>query len=706
MPIGWKRAFANFRERPFFADTTLQNAFNKDDSPPAEGIHAGPIDLKFGSNGFYIGKDGLVVYGGYTNYLPTAPLTPFPLKLPFTVVQYSKGTSRWVSGLYMIPQANLPAIGEVNWSNIGFSAYTRAGEAVGQANYNSMIDTTGSSRLFPLRIFDPSPYIAQTCEAVHVCDEHGIFGAVFHPDGTTGTVMFHLPAHDNHAMWADLPYYLRSLYVTEEHIIGTAGDLNGSILLGEFGVFDYDENDLAKAANGATASGGVVLGNGTDVLANLTKDNESDPEQVTLPSGEYIVVDLTGDSTDRPVLYVDIVTDDACRSQNDDATRSANHLQVEFQTAFGEGIGQWSTPIVVGDHPFSGAMYPTILQTNGSLWYLDWPLTRYNSVDDVPDHHDYGITYTGWTNRARRIVYPSIKKALFLNADDYPAFKSIRITNAGSSDIVIHKVKVEMQPGQASLATARPATEYPAIGKINGNSGTLTFTIDDSEFDAAYPNNEQKNFTIEIVDGATTPNTFQWSNDDEATWNGPVSVSTAPIVLSDGVSIAFSSATGGVAGDKWHFSVGMPRSGEVIPVGMTPMGTAGDVMRIHVRNTSDGTITSCKALIMDRDHPDIDTIIFCPDVDSNTNVPDQGTPGDAALTNWYGTMAGSIDGGALRWKQQDASDPNGVELIGATVGQRPGPGQDIFFYVRTTLDGSPNLTKMYRTRWKFKVVIE
>jgi hypothetical protein len=56
------------------------------------------------------------------------------------------------------------------------------------------------------------------------------------------------------------------------------------------------------------------------------------------------------------------------------------------------------------------------------------------------------------------------------------------------------------------------------------------------------------------IDGTGTPNTFKWSDDGGATWDGTtVNCSTSAIALNNSMSISFGTTTGHTLGDYWTF---------------------------------------------------------------------------------------------------------------------------------------------------------
>lgn len=180
--------------------------------------------------------------------------------------------------------------------------------------------------------------------------------------------------------------------------------------------------------------------------------------------------------------------------------------------------------------------------------------------------------------------------------------KEVSITGLGRSTYIITPSKVlarvtmELQVNSGSAAVRTTLSSVLKIqddifseqdwskGVITPVVGTKAFTgvgLDDMTPGIIFTGPFVKNFRVEI-DGAGTPDTFQWSNDGGATFEATtVPITGAAQTLEDGVTVTFAATTGHTATDLWAF-VGTPP---------TQSYTAGSVVGISIWQYTSGTST-------------------------------------------------------------------------------------------------------------------
>lgn len=79
--------------------------------------------------------------------------------------------------------------------------------------------------------------------------------------------------------------------------------------------------------------------------------------------------------------------------------------------------------------------------------------------------------------------------------------------------------------------------------------------LNDIKVTGDYTGTTVTNFVIAIDSVGITNDTFKWSTDGGVTFpNTGAAVSTSPILLQDGISVAFGSATGHTIGEQWKFT--------------------------------------------------------------------------------------------------------------------------------------------------------
>lgn len=130
------------------------------------------------------------------------------------------------------------------------------------------------------------------------------------------------------------------------------------------------------------------------------------------------------------------------------------------------------------------------------------------------------------------------------------ASEATRICESGDTGVITMAAEAAAQ----SLYEAFIATS--AVAKTG--TGTTTLTADGT----GYTNGQGKNlfFVIVVTEKGGAADTFKWSDDGCQTWHDGVSVTGSAQTLSDGVTVTFSDVTGGEVGDRFVFTVGIPRN--------------------------------------------------------------------------------------------------------------------------------------------------
>jgi uncharacterized phage protein gp47/JayE len=126
-------------------------------------------------------------------------------------------------------------------------------------------------------------------------------------------------------------------------------------------------------------------------------------------------------------------------------------------------------------------------------------------------------------------------------------------TGIGQDFILAELIKrVKSIDGVYNVIVALPTTDVEAQ-----QIGAVSFTgvgLDDLTTSGAYNIDKTTHFRVEI-DGTGTPDTFKWSNDDGGSWEETgVSITGAPQLLENGVSVTFAATTGHTLGEYWDFS--------------------------------------------------------------------------------------------------------------------------------------------------------
>lgn len=112
--------------------------------------------------------------------------------------------------------------------------------------------------------------------------------------------------------------------------------------------------------------------------------------------------------------------------------------------------------------------------------------------------------------------------------------------------------------------------------------------LDDLSVSGVYSGSASTTYIIEI-DG-TVPDTFQWSDDNGATWTTGVTITGSSQLLSNGVSITFAAITGHTLGDIWTITV----TADLLTLTAVNKGTEGNFISIKVTADFDYSATITK----------------------------------------------------------------------------------------------------------------
>ena len=176
---------------------------------------------------------------------------------------------------------------------------------------------------------------------------------------------------------------------------------------------------------------------------------------------------------------------------------------------------------------------------------------------------------------------------------------SIKITT--DSDTAAASTSDTGIPGEGQ-GSYRYAVTYFRTGNYGCESnplkcivGSPTFVgtgLDDLTVAGTYTGDVTKTFRVQI-DGAGTPDTVKWSEDDGETWNSKLINITIPLYLSYGLTLAFGATTGHTATEYWYFTCTLLAAtpvGQIVNLTSIPVSTDPQVTgRKLYRSTRGGS---------------------------------------------------------------------------------------------------------------------